>query len=553
MAQGSPGAVSSGGGWPGQPSAQSGASTPRGLRSPRGWIAGGLVALLVVVALVVVNLTGGGKASAAQIQLESTSTSGPSPFGAPVGQDATGVVAPANAKPQEAGNTSGLFAQNPGQPSCDTAALVSQLTGDQTKAAAWAAPLGTSAAGIPDFVKGLNPVTLRADTSVTEYGYSSGQFQPYPAVLQAGTAVLVNSFGEPTVKCFNADPLGQPTKTNSTGKYVGTSWAGFAAKHTVQVIPASAPQTKLVAVNQTTNTTIQITNNIDPNNLPKTNPTPPTGTTGQLLLTGVHNYDGTVTLSDGRVMRPDGSFTKPTVNVTHPAGTVTLPDGGFREPNGLVFNKDGTQRKPIVFAGPPQRTVNPDGTTTPAIAFGFVKFNYDGSFLIIDAGKGGSVKVVDANGNLHPAVPPIPVGSTVSGDGTITTPDGKFLDPNGAQRPPQLQLPGGDVLNPDGSNAPPASQATTPDQVQLNQNNKNIQNLVAPNPSANPNGSEPSVAPSDQSSAQPSGGPASPEPGTSGGTSGTGTSGSSGTGSSGTGSSGTGSTDNGTSAGTGTG
>ena len=511
-----------------------------------------MVVLLILVALIGVNLTGGGKASASeQVQLESTSTSGPAPFGPPAGQDATGVVAPTTSTTEQPGNASGLYATEPGQPSCDKAALTSQLTSNPAKATAWAAPLGTTADGIPNFVQGLNAVTLRADTAVTEYGYSSGQFQPYPAVLQAGTAVLVNSYGEPTVKCYNADPLGKSTKSNTSGKNVGAAWAGYDAKRTITVAAAPAPQTSLVTINQTTNVQVPVVVNIDPNTPPKPNPTPPMTTGGKLVLTGVHNYDGTITLSDGRVIRKDGSVVKASVDVTHPPGSTTLADGGIRHPDGLVFNKDGTQRKGIQFAGPPARTVNPDGTTTPPLTFGFIKWNYDGSFLIIDAGRGGSVKVVDANGNLHPAVPPIPAGSTVNGDGSITTPDGKILNPDGAQRPPQQPLPGGTTLNPDGSNTPPADMAGDPAAVQINQ--KNLISPLDPNNTLVPdNGTQPSAGPdgSGQQSAEPSASPGTGDSG-SGGTTGdtggtdggTGGSGSTdgGTGGSGTGGGGSGS------------
>ena len=53
----------------------------------------------------------------------------------------------------------------------------------------------------------LQPVLLRSDTAVTSHGYADATFTAYPAVLQAGTAVFVNSYGEPTVKCFSGNPL----------------------------------------------------------------------------------------------------------------------------------------------------------------------------------------------------------------------------------------------------------------------------------------------------------------------------------------------------------
>ena len=175
------------------------------------------MALLVVGAGAWFVFGGAASAQAAQVQLEATSTAGPSPFTAPVGEDTTGVVAPANAQGAQPGNTGGLYAQDPAKASCDTSSLVNQLDADPAKAAAWAKSLGIESGGISGFVGTLSAVTLRADTAVTEYGYGDGQFQPYPAVLQAGTAALVNSYGEPTVKCYNGDPLGPPTASNTSG------------------------------------------------------------------------------------------------------------------------------------------------------------------------------------------------------------------------------------------------------------------------------------------------------------------------------------------------
>ena len=87
----------------------------------------GVVALLVIGGAAWFAFAGTSSAEAAQVQLEATSTAGPSPFTAPVGQDTTGVVAPANAQGSQPGNTGGLYAQDPAKASCDTASLVSQL------------------------------------------------------------------------------------------------------------------------------------------------------------------------------------------------------------------------------------------------------------------------------------------------------------------------------------------------------------------------------------------------------------------------------------------
>ncbi len=419
------------------------------------WIAVGVVALLVIGGAAWFAFAGTSSAEAAQVQLEATSTSGPSPFTAPVGQDTTGVVAPANAQGSQPGNTGGLYAQDPAKASCDTASLVSQLGSDPAKSAAWAKSLGIEANQISGFADTLSPVTLRADTDVTAYGYGDGQFQPYPATLQAGTAVLVNSYGEPTVKCYNGDPLGPPTQSNTSGTYVGAPWNGWAAERTIVVTPAPAPITQIVVVNPGTNT--PGSKPMPPNPDPKKNPGAPTDPSGKLLLTGTHNYDGTVTLSDGRILDANGKVLPPKVAVTHPAGSKTFPDGSVQEPNGIVFNRDGTERRPVPFLinnGQVAFKINPDGTTTPPVAGLTVSWNYDGTVTIYRTGSAvGAVTTLNPDGTFKSNTP-VPPGGVVQPDGSIKNPDGTITNPGGTPRTSST-LPDGTVLDPQGGNTPP--------------------------------------------------------------------------------------------------
>jgi hypothetical protein len=458
-------------GGPGGPGGPSGAGAPPPPLSGGGQarsrrlriaVAIGVAVLLVIGGVAWFAFSGATDASAAQVQLEATSTAGPSPFTAPVGQDAAGVVAPANAQGSQPGNTGGLYAQDPATTPCDPAALVSQLSSDPAKAAAWAQPLGVEASGITGFVNSLSPVMLRADTAVTEYGYGNGQFQPYPAVLQAGTAVMVNSFGEPTVKCYNGDPLGAPTASNNSATLVGAPWNGFVRERTIIVTPAPAPQSQITVVNPGTNT--QTPKPLPPPVVTTPNPPPPTTGGGKLLLTGTHNYDGTVTLSDGRVMNPDGSIKDPKVNVIHPAGSTTLPDGSIREPSGVIFNKDGTQRVPVPLSpfGFPLK-VNPDGTSTPPLAGVLFTWNYDGTVTVLVPGSGPGSKVLTFNPDGTPkssVTVPAP-GGRVMPDGSVDNGNGTITNPDGTQRL-QTTLPDGTVLDPKGGNTPPKTAVVAP-------------------------------------------------------------------------------------------
>ncbi|MDQ2708310.1 MAG: hypothetical protein M3Z25_12015 [Actinomycetota bacterium] len=165
-------------------------------------------------------------AQTAAVKLEAHATAGDNPFMPPVGNDEASVTPPTGAAGTFSGGTPGLYGQNGDRPSCDTATLVSNLQSDPTKAAAWASALNIRADEIPSYAQSLSPVLLRADTAVTAHGYDAPRYVSYPAVLQAGSAVFVNAFGEPTVKCFNGNPMTQGVQF-ADASYSGAQWSYF--------------------------------------------------------------------------------------------------------------------------------------------------------------------------------------------------------------------------------------------------------------------------------------------------------------------------------------
>ncbi len=170
------------------------------------------LAAKIVAGMVATGLVVGGAGtwfaltgSPAEAAVQSTSFAGANPTTVPFGVDAPQVAAVAATGPQT-GDTAGLYAATT-PPSCNNADFLSQLQADPTKLAAFGGVFGLGAHDVPAFVNSLSPVVLRANTSVTDHPYQDGAFLEQPAVLAAGTAVLVNSYGEPTVKCFNGNPL----------------------------------------------------------------------------------------------------------------------------------------------------------------------------------------------------------------------------------------------------------------------------------------------------------------------------------------------------------
>ncbi len=170
------------------------------------------LAAKILAGFVAVGLVAGGAGAylafsggTAEAAVQSTSFAGANPTTSPFGTDAPQVAAVGATGPQS-GATAGLYAATT-PPACTTADFLSQLRADPSKLAAFGGVFGLGATDVPAFVDSLSPVVLRANTSVTDHPFQDGAFVEQPAILAAGTAVLVNSYGEPTVKCFNGNPL----------------------------------------------------------------------------------------------------------------------------------------------------------------------------------------------------------------------------------------------------------------------------------------------------------------------------------------------------------
>jgi hypothetical protein len=185
-----------------------------------------LVLVLLLGAVVGVLLLGGRKASATPIAREPVATAGANPFMASVGTDLPTVVQPPNTGGSFPANTPGLYGGTLKKASCDPQQMVSFLQANPDKGSAWASVLGIAPSDIPSYVSGLTPVILRSDTAVTNHGFVAGHATSFPAILEAGTAVLVDRFGSPVTKCYCGNPL-TPPPVYAQPSYVGPPWVGF--------------------------------------------------------------------------------------------------------------------------------------------------------------------------------------------------------------------------------------------------------------------------------------------------------------------------------------
>jgi len=149
-----------------------------------------------------------------------------------------------------AGSWPGLYGGTRDATTCDRDQLVSFLRSNPDKARAWAGVLGVRTAGIGDYVNGLTPVLLQRDTRVTNHGFRNGRATPTQSILQAGTAVLVDEYGVPRVKCNCGNPLLEPQALRSRPRYTGTRWPAFSPAN-VLVVTADIRISVLILVDVT--------------------------------------------------------------------------------------------------------------------------------------------------------------------------------------------------------------------------------------------------------------------------------------------------------------
>ncbi len=74
---------------------------------------------------------------------------------------------------------------------------------------------------------------------MTNHGYRDGRATGYQAVLQTGTAVLVDDHGVPRVRCACGNPLLPPVAQKSTPRQTGDAWPGYRSSNVVVVAPAT--------------------------------------------------------------------------------------------------------------------------------------------------------------------------------------------------------------------------------------------------------------------------------------------------------------------------
>jgi len=151
------------------------------------------------------------------------------------------------------GGSAGIYGGSRDTQVCDKQRLSDFLT-DPANAAvakAWAGVLGMEASQISNYIEGLTGVRLRWDTRVTDSGIRRDKVYQWQALLQAGTAVLVDNTGVPRVRCASGGPLLGSEGLRSTSNHdmsisdvaqnPSDAWAGLDPDNTVAIQPGTDP------------------------------------------------------------------------------------------------------------------------------------------------------------------------------------------------------------------------------------------------------------------------------------------------------------------------
>jgi hypothetical protein len=146
------------------------------------------------------------------------------------------------------GDTPGLYGGTEHSAGCDVGQLAGFLAEHADRGKTWADAEGVEQGAFPDYLHSLTSVLLRADTRVTGHGLTDGLPTTFQAVLQAGSAVLVDDRGVPRVRCVGGNPLTPPVADTGAPQYGGDSWPGFSADRVVSVSPAPTVISALVLV-----------------------------------------------------------------------------------------------------------------------------------------------------------------------------------------------------------------------------------------------------------------------------------------------------------------
>jgi hypothetical protein len=149
-----------------------------------------------------------------------------------------------------AGSEAGLFGGVRDTVACDRDELAAQL-GDDDKSAAFADVQGIETGELGGFIAALTAVMLRQDVRLADHGFVDGEAERFEAVLEKGTAVLVDADGVPRARCASGSPLVAARATGDAETFRGTQWPGFGENRIVVIDGADVGEAFVLIDNDT--------------------------------------------------------------------------------------------------------------------------------------------------------------------------------------------------------------------------------------------------------------------------------------------------------------
>lgn len=389
-----------GGGGPRSGSGSGSGSGPHGQPAGKPWwrsgprLAAALVAVAAAVALaVVLTRPSGTPAKGGELFLQPAASAGQDPFTestvttpgvqeprpTPTGSEpATGTITTRSVS----GAQPGLYGGTQDLASCDVEKQIRALAAEPARNSAFASALGIQPADVPRHLRSLTPVQLRLDTRVTNHGYKDGTATPYQAVLEAGTAVLVDDRGVPRVRCACGNPLGPPVPLKPYSQRHGQPWAAYRPQNVVVIAPSETIVNKIVIYDHEDHRWYERDRGPKPGRdkpiPPPVLPTPPMTTSAPAISPGASGIPtgqtGTPTEPTGTQTgtTPTGHTDRPTASAGTPAEDTATPAEDTITPTPTptititTTPTEETETPALLPPPPPPPPDLTDRTTTPA-------------------------------------------------------------------------------------------------------------------------------------------------------------------------------------------
>ncbi|CAM5665603.1 hypothetical protein SGLAM104S_02275 [Streptomyces glaucescens] len=245
---------------------------------------------------------------------------------------------------------------------CDVERQISYLRENPAKSKAFGSVLGITPSEVPGYLRGLTPVQLQWDTRVTNHGYRDGKANPYQAILQSGTAVLINDRGMPRVRCACGNPLTNPVQQHSGYQRTGEAWPAFNPSNVVVMQPAQQVVTTFVLRDSENDKWVARPrgddgDNDEPARPPRATPTPSVSVVSP-------SPDDSTSTPDDETSRPDDETSTPEEDTSRPDDETSTPEEDTSRPDEDTSTPEEDTSTPEEETSPPEEDTSTPGENT---------------------------------------------------------------------------------------------------------------------------------------------------------------------------------------------